>query len=125
VAGRLEDDLGGHETITATQRAVLEAVSVTKLMLDSVDRWLLEQHDGLVNRKRRYEWTTTFTKGSNSSGRPSRTPQLSHPTLLEGEGIFAAERGEPARTELRPQAKPPRFGAHRSATSNRLSAPYP
>jgi hypothetical protein len=49
----LEDDLGGHETITATQRAVLEAVSVTKLMLDSVDRWLLEQDDGLVNRKRR------------------------------------------------------------------------
>lgn len=49
----LEDDLGGPEAITAQQRAVLDAVSVTKLMLDSMDRWLLEQDDGLVNRKRR------------------------------------------------------------------------
>src|SRR5258705_13755383 len=49
----LEGDLGGPEAITAQQRAVLDVASVTKVLLDSVDRWLLEQEDGLVNRKRR------------------------------------------------------------------------
>ena len=49
----LEGDLGGPEAISAQQRAVIDVASTTKLLLDSVDRWLLEQEDGLVNRKRR------------------------------------------------------------------------
>jgi len=49
----LEGDLGGPAAVTAQQRAVLDVASVTKVLLDSVDRWLLEQEDGLVNRKRR------------------------------------------------------------------------
>jgi hypothetical protein len=49
----LEADLGGPEGLTAQQRAVVDVASTTKLLLDSVDRWLLEQGDGLVNRKRR------------------------------------------------------------------------
>jgi len=49
----LEGDLGGPEAISAQQRVVIDVASTTKLLLDSVDRWLLEQADGLVNRKRR------------------------------------------------------------------------
>jgi hypothetical protein len=49
----LEADLGGPEAFTAQQRAIVDVASTTKLLLDSVDRWLLEQGDGLVNRKRR------------------------------------------------------------------------
>jgi hypothetical protein len=49
----LEGDLGGPEAISAQQRAVIDVASTTKLLLDSVDRWLLEQEDGLVNRRRR------------------------------------------------------------------------
>ncbi len=46
-------DLGGPEALSAQQRAVVDVASTTKLLLDTVDRWLLEQGDGLVNRKRR------------------------------------------------------------------------
>lgn len=49
----IEADLGGPENLSAQQRAVVDVASTTKLLLDSVDRWLLEQGDGLVNRKRR------------------------------------------------------------------------
>jgi hypothetical protein len=49
----LESDLGGAVAISAQQRAIIDVASTTKLLLDSVDRWLLEQEDGLVNRKRR------------------------------------------------------------------------
>jgi len=51
----LETDLGGADMMTSQQAAVLDSVVVTRLMLDSIDRWMLEQDSGpgLVNRKRR------------------------------------------------------------------------
>ncbi|HTK89312.1 MAG TPA: hypothetical protein VL948_03610 [Verrucomicrobiae bacterium] len=51
----LEHDMGAPGTITAQQAAVLDSVVVTRLLLDSIDAWLLEQDGGtgIVNRKRR------------------------------------------------------------------------
>jgi hypothetical protein len=45
-------DLGGEESISAQERAVVDAAATTFLMLSSVDRFLLEQ-PSLVNRSRR------------------------------------------------------------------------
>ena len=45
-------DLGGDESVSAQQRAVLELAVRTKLMLDSIDAWLLSQ-PSLVNKRRR------------------------------------------------------------------------
>jgi len=45
-------DLGGSEALSAQQRAVIEVASATKLLHDSVTRWMLEQPK-LVNAKRR------------------------------------------------------------------------
>jgi hypothetical protein len=39
----LETDLGGPEMTTAQQAAVLDSVVVTRLLLDSLDRWMLGQ----------------------------------------------------------------------------------
>ena len=48
----LEADLGGSAAISAQQRAIIDLASTTKVLLDSTDRWLLEQ-ESLINRKRR------------------------------------------------------------------------
>ena len=45
-------DLGGEEAVSAQERAVVELAVKTHLLLESVDRWLLEQ-PSLVNKSRR------------------------------------------------------------------------
>jgi hypothetical protein len=45
-------DLGGEDTISAMQRAVVDLATRTYLLLESVDRFLLEQ-PSLVNKSRR------------------------------------------------------------------------
>lgn len=48
----LEEDLGGPEALTTQKRALVDLAVRTKLMLDSIDAWILEQRS-LVDRKRR------------------------------------------------------------------------
>lgn len=50
--GELIADLGGPETVSTQQQAVVELAVRTKLMLDSIDAWLLTQ-PSLVNATRR------------------------------------------------------------------------
>lgn len=45
-------DLGGPEALSAQQRAVLDEVVKLKLLLDSIDAWLLTQ-PSLVNKQKR------------------------------------------------------------------------
>lgn len=45
-------DLGGEAAVSAQERAVVELAVKTHLLLESVDRWLLEQ-PSLVNKSRR------------------------------------------------------------------------
>jgi hypothetical protein len=49
----LEDDLGGPRAISAQERVILDAATSTRLLVDSLDRWLLEHEHALVNQKRR------------------------------------------------------------------------
>lgn len=48
-------DLGGAEVVPATLGALLDAATGTKILLDSLDRYvfLLAEQDGLVNRRNR------------------------------------------------------------------------
>jgi len=46
------NDLGGTENTSAQQRAVLDLSVKTKLMLDSIDAWLLTQRS-LINARKR------------------------------------------------------------------------
>jgi len=46
------NDLGGTENTSAQQRAVLDLAVKTKLMLDSIDAWLLTQRS-LINARKR------------------------------------------------------------------------
>lgn len=45
-------DLGGEEAVSTQERAVVELAAKTYLLLESVDRWLLQQ-PSLVNKSRR------------------------------------------------------------------------
>ena len=45
-------DLGGAELVSTQQRAVIDVAVRTKLLLDSIDAWLLRQ-PALVNRRRK------------------------------------------------------------------------
>ena len=49
---QIERDLGGKEALTAQQHAILDLAVKSKLLLDSVDSWLLCQ-DSLINRRKR------------------------------------------------------------------------
>ena len=48
----LVHDLGGAETVTTAQRQVIEVAARTKLILDSVDAWLLRQPSLVHSRTR-------------------------------------------------------------------------
>src|ERR1700682_2556699 len=48
----LIDDLGGRETISTQQAAIVDLATKTKLILDSIDVWLLAQ-PSLIDRRRR------------------------------------------------------------------------
>jgi hypothetical protein len=48
----LEDDLGGREALSTQQVSLIELGARTKLMLDSIDAWLLAQ-PSLVNVRKR------------------------------------------------------------------------
>ena len=48
----LIDDLGGIQALSVQQLALVDLVTRTKLMADSVDAWLLTQ-PGLVNKRKR------------------------------------------------------------------------
>jgi chorismate mutase len=46
-------DLGGRDAISTQQAAVIDLAVKTKLLLDSIDAWLLTQPGSLVDRRRR------------------------------------------------------------------------
>jgi hypothetical protein len=50
---QLVADLGGRDAISTQQAAVIDLAVKTKLLLDSVDAWLLTQPASLVDRRRR------------------------------------------------------------------------
>ncbi len=54
VAWRREllSDLGGEESVSAQQMALVDMAVRTRLYVDSLDAWLMEQ-ESLVNRKRK------------------------------------------------------------------------
>jgi hypothetical protein len=45
-------DLGGNDTVSSSQLVVIDAAVRTKLLLDSVDTWLLQQKSVVNHRKR-------------------------------------------------------------------------
>ena len=47
----LVDDLGGEENISIQQRTIIECASTTKLMISSVDAWIMSQ-PSLITRDR-------------------------------------------------------------------------
>ncbi len=49
---QLISDLGGAEQISTQQRAIINVAVKTKLLLDSVDAWLLQQPSLINHRKR-------------------------------------------------------------------------
>src|SRR5262245_18394389 len=49
---QLVADLGGHDSLSIQETAVVDLAVRTKLLLDSVDEWLLRQHS-LVNVRKR------------------------------------------------------------------------
>lgn len=46
-------DLGGEAAVSAQQRALVDVAVRTRLYIECLDAWLLEQEGGLVNRRRR------------------------------------------------------------------------
>ena len=49
----IERDLGGPDGLSAQQHAILDLVVKTKLMLDSIDAWLLTPERSLINARKR------------------------------------------------------------------------
>jgi hypothetical protein len=49
---QLVEDLGGAERLSAQQQALLDIVMRTKLLLDTVDHWLIRQPSLVDKRKR-------------------------------------------------------------------------
>jgi transposase InsO family protein len=49
----LEVDLGGADALSAQQRALVDQACRTRLLLDSIDAWLLEQQSIVDKRHRR------------------------------------------------------------------------
>lgn len=49
-------DLGGEDTISAQQMALLELAVRTKLLLDGLDAWLLGQGREPIDKKKRRLW---------------------------------------------------------------------
>ena len=47
---RLIEDLGGVDEVTTAQKAVIDTAMRTRLILDSIDAWILKQKN-LVNRR--------------------------------------------------------------------------
>ena len=53
--GELIRDLGGDRAISTQERAIVDVAVTTKLMLDSLDAWVLLQ-PSLVNHRKRSVW---------------------------------------------------------------------
>lgn len=51
--GQLIDDMGGEHTVTAAQLQVIDSAIKTKLMLDSVDAYILGLGDKIINKRNR------------------------------------------------------------------------
>ena len=49
---QLETDLGGHDALSAQQLSLIDVAVRSKLMLDSIDAWLLSQ-PSLINKRKR------------------------------------------------------------------------
>ena len=47
----LIDDLGGEDNVSVQQRAIVELASTTKLMISSIDAWIMSQ-PSLITRSR-------------------------------------------------------------------------
>jgi hypothetical protein len=68
--GQVLHDLGGPEAVSAAKRAVVNAVLGTRIMLDSLDRYLFElaAQGGLVNRRNRRAYTASSGGAAESVG---------------------------------------------------------
>ena len=51
----LIESLGGNEAVSVQERVIIDAATTTKLMLDSLDAWILSQ-PSLVNHRKRSVW---------------------------------------------------------------------
>ena len=51
----LIESLGGNEAVSVQERVIIDAATSTKLMLDSLDAWVLSQ-PSLVNHRKRAVW---------------------------------------------------------------------
>ena len=51
----LIESLGGNDAVSVQERAIVDAAVTTKLMLDSLDAWVLSQ-PSLVNHRKRAVW---------------------------------------------------------------------
>ena len=51
----LIESLGGNEAVSVQERVIIDAATTTKLMLDSLDAWVLSQ-PSLVNHRKRAVW---------------------------------------------------------------------
>ena len=83
--GELIRDLGGDSAISTQERAIVDAATTTKLMLDSLDAWVLSQ-PSLVNHRKRAVWPVVGQRQALSDALVRYMTQLglskrSHPTM--------------------------------------------
>jgi hypothetical protein len=74
--GELLRDLGGAEQLSTQQLALVDISMRTKLLLDSVDAWLL-RHPSIIDKRRRQLFPVPVV----SSCRRSLVPTTSHSSI--------------------------------------------
>ncbi len=99
-------DLGGSEAISTQQAVVIDLAAKTKLMLDSVDAWLLQQ-PSLINKRSRSVWPVVRERQALADAlarymtalglerRPKKIPDLQEYLAQKYRGAPDSERGSP------------------------------
>ncbi len=104
-------DLGGEAATTAQERALVEQACRTRLMLEAIDAWLLEQPSLVVRRRRavlpvmrdRQQLADNLLRTLQALGLERR---VSEPPSLASH--LAARKAQPAKRETStPEATPP------------------
>jgi hypothetical protein len=98
---QLEADLGGASELSTQQQALLDIVMRTKLLLDTVDHWLLRQPSLVDKRKRQlYPAVVQRTQLADSLARHLGTLGLArHAKSANLADYLAANRGSEAGTK--------------------------
>jgi len=73
--GELIADLGGQDTISAQQQTLIELAVRTKLLVDSIDAWLLQQ-GSLVNARKRTVYPVVLQRQQLADGLARYLSQL-------------------------------------------------